>query len=60
MEKEVKLITPSQDIVENTGILLDDAITIESADNQAETKEDINLLEQINHKLDLLLSLRGE
>ena len=61
MAKEIKLITPQQDIVENTGNLMDDEVSIENTNIPSEDKEQDNskLLEQIN-QLDLLLSLKGD
>ena len=42
MAKEIKLITPQQDIVENTGNLMDDEVSIENTNIPSEDKEQDN------------------
>lgn len=55
---EKGFITPEQKRKENTGTLLTD---IEEVSPEPNTEEvNTRLLEQINHKLDLLLSIEGE
>lgn len=58
MKKIIELETPEQSVVENAGDL---STEIEEASSQSEVDKINNkLLEQINYKLDLLLSNKGE
>ena len=58
MKKIIELETPEQSVIENSGNL---STEIEEASPQLEVDKINNkLLEQINHKLDLLLSNKRE
>lgn len=56
MAKELKLFTPEEPVIENNGTL---ETNVEELKSSNKDEQNTKLLEQINHKLDLLLSIEG-
>ncbi len=58
MEKNIELLTPVEKADANAGTLIEKVNEI--TEEQLEQEQNHDLLEQINHKLDLLLSIEGK